>query len=124
MAFSNDIVLDDLSGDDVTFTLVAPDPKKGGSRRIDASSVAPENAYLLLNNQVQGAGDALVDAYLVSITDTQVAASGVKKTMVINLSTRIPQDPVFTMAVIKDRLYELKNFLTEANIEKLLRGEI
>lgn len=123
MAFSNDIVLDDVSGDDVTYTLIAPD-SRGGSRRIDAATLQPTPAYLFLNNQVQGKGATAKDAYLVSIADTQVTGQGVLEDLTINLTVRVPRGGAHSLQEIKDRLFNLKNFLTEANIEKLLRGEI
>lgn len=123
MAFSSDIVVDDFSGDDVTYRLVSPD-SRGGSRRMDIATQQPTPAYLILTNQVQGKGAAATDAYLVSITDTQMTTSGDLQTLVINLTVRVPRGGAFTLAEIKDRLYNVKNFLTEANIEALVRGEI
>lgn len=123
MAFSSDIVLDDVSGDDITYRLVSPD-KRGGSRRIDIATSKPQEAYLILNNQVQGKGASAVDAYLLSLTDTQMTTAGDLQTLVINLTVRIPRGGAFTLQEIKDRLFNVKNFLTEANIEALVRGEV
>lgn len=123
MAFSSDIVLDDVSGDDVTYRLISPDVR-GGTRRMDIATSQPTPAYLILNNQVQGKGPSAVDAYLLSLTDTQMTTGGDLQTLVINLTVRVPRGGAFTLQEIKDRLFNVKNFLTEANIEALVRGEI
>lgn len=125
MSYSASIVLDDVSGDDITYTLVAPNKKRPqGSRRIDVATMPPTAAYLEISHESQGVGASGLDRRLVSITDARTGSDGLAKNLVINLTVAVPQDVAITTQIVKDRLFNLKNWITEANIEALLRGEI
>jgi hypothetical protein len=124
VAFDSTIVLDDFSGDDISFVEVKPD-KRGGSLRKDNALTAPAYCTLHINHAEQGSGQTLADATLVSVIERKYDVDQVPDDLQINVTIRRGRRGQITVTQIKDRFAEISDLLlTSGNIEKLLLGEI
>jgi len=130
VSFTDDIVLDDVSGDDVTYRLVTRDGN--GSRRIDIATDLTQPAHLSIRHSVAGAGANAVDRHLVQFTRTINDSTGIPRTLTVNLTMAVPRNAVITAALVKDQLANLVDLLSDGavtslastnNISSLLRGE-
>lgn len=130
MAFTDDIVLDDVSGDDVTYRLVTRDGN--GSRRIDIATDLTQPAHLAIRHSVAGSGADAVDRHLVQFTRTLNDSGGTPRTLTVNLTIAVPRNAVITSTIVKDQLANLVDLLSDGaittlastnNISSLLRGE-
>jgi hypothetical protein len=130
MAFTDDLVLDDVSGDDVTYRLTARDGS--GSKRIDIATTLAEPAFLSIRHSQAGKGADIVDRHLVQFTRTKNDTNGVPRTMTVNLTVAVPRNTAFTSTIINDQIMNLLDLMASgglaslastANIDSLLRGE-
>lgn len=130
MALSDSLVLDDVSGDDVTYSKIAP--LGGGSRRIDVATTAASPAILAIKHSATGKGADAVDRHLVQFTRTLPDTNSVPRTLTVNFTVAIPRNAVITQTIVMDQIANLIDFLmsgglttlaSTANIEALLRGE-
>lgn len=126
--FSGTLVVDDASGDDVSYALINQD--SSGSRRLDvASSLALPN-LLSIKHSVTGKGSQAVDRHLVQISRT-VASTISPVSLVANFTLAVPRDTAVTSSIIHDTVANLLDFLmngdlatlTTTNIDALIRGE-
>jgi len=130
MAFTSDLVLDDASGDDVTYRLTGT--SSNGSKRIDIATTLSEPAFLNINHAVSGKGGDAVDRHLVQFQRTITDSSGTPRTLTVNFTCAVPRSSVITSQVVKDQINNLLDLLSDGalttlassnNIDSLLRGE-
>jgi hypothetical protein len=130
VAFTDDLVLDDVSGDDVTYRITGRD--SGGSKRIDIATTLSAPAFLSVRHSSTGKGADTVDRHLVQFTRTLVDANGVPRTLTVNFTVAVPRSAVMTNTVVADQIMNLLDLLASgglstlastANIDALLRGE-
>jgi hypothetical protein len=129
MALANDLVLDDVSGDDVTYRLASQDA--GGSRRIDVATTLQNPGLLVIKHSTTGKGSAMVDRHLVSISRTLATTTG-PQTCTVNFTMAIPRAVEVTPTIVKDAVVNLVDLLvdgqitsvaTTATLDALMRGE-
>jgi len=129
MALANDLVLDDVSGDDVTYRLINQDAT--GARRIDLATTLQSPGMFTIKHSLTGKGVQAVDRHLVQISRTIQTSSG-PVAAVFNFTMAIPRAAEVTPTVVKDAVANLVDFLadgqitslaTTANLEALMRGE-
>jgi len=127
---ANDIVLDDVSGDDVTYRLFKQDST--GTSRIDLATNLVAPAIMSIRHSLQGKGEDAVDRHLVQFTRTINDASGTPRTLTVNVTIAIPRASVITATIVKDQVANAIDFLadgqiaslaTTANLDALMRGE-
>jgi hypothetical protein len=130
MAFAADIVLDDASGDDITYRLTGQEAN--GSKRIDIATTLSAPAFLAIRHSQAGKGSDTVDRHLVQFTRTLIDANGVPRTLTVNLTLAVPRSAVITSQVVIDQVSNLLDLLmsggfttlaSTANIDSLLRNE-
>lgn len=130
MAFTSDIVLDDASGDDVTYRLTSSDAN--GTKRIDIATTLAAPAFLAIRHSQAGKGADTVDRHLVQFTRTLVDSNGLPRTLTVNLTIAVPRNAVITSQIVKDQIMNLLDLMsdgalttlaTSANIDSLLRNE-
>jgi hypothetical protein len=130
MSFTSDLVLDDASGDDVTYRLTSTDAQ--GSKRIDIATTLAAPAFLAIRHSAAGKGADTVDRHLVQFTRTLADSNGVPRTLTVNLTVAVPRNAVITSQVVKDQIMNLLDLMsdgalttlaTSANIDSLLRNE-
>jgi hypothetical protein len=130
LSFTDDIVLDDVSGDDITYRLKGRDAN--GSSRIDIATNLAEPALLAIRHQVSGKGVDAVDRHLIQFTRTKNDSNGIPRTLTVNLTVAVPRNAVITSTIVKDQIMNLLDLMsdgaltslaTSANIDSLLRGE-
>lgn len=123
------LVLDDASGDDISYALIAQN--ETGTRRIDVATDLAYPRTLQVKHSVQGGGVAAVDRHLVQFSHTLAGADG-PVSAVVNFTIAKPRDAVVTNAVVFDLVANLVDFLsdgglttyaTTANVTAILRGE-
>jgi hypothetical protein len=128
--FANDLVLDDQSGDDVTYRLFRQDAS--GSQRIDVATNLALPAIFKIQHSTTGKGNAAVDRHLVQITRTVANSAGLPVTLTLNFTLAVPRDTAITNQIVKDSISNLLDFLADGaiasvaamtNVEALLRGE-
>jgi len=130
MAFTDDLVLDDVSGDDVTYRLTSRDGS--GSKRIDVATTLSEPAFLSIRHSASGKGSDIVDRHLVQFTRTKNDSNGTPRTLTLNLTVAVPRNSAITSTIINDQIMNLLDLMASgglaslastANIDSLLRGE-
>lgn len=130
MAFSSDLVLDDASGDDVTYRLRSSE--RDGTSRIDIATTLAAPAFLNIRHSVTGKGSEAVDRHLVQFNRTVPDSDGVPRTLTVNLTLSVPRSAAITSQIVKDQIMNLLDLMsdgalttlaTSANIDSLLRGE-
>lgn len=130
MAFTDDIVLDDVSGDDVTYRLVSRDGQ--GARRIDIATDLTQPAHMAIRHSTAGSGADAVDRHLVQFTRTINDSAGTPRTLTVNLTVAVPRNAAISTTIVKDQLANLVDLLSDGavttlastnNISSLLRGE-
>lgn len=131
MAFSSSILLDDASGDEVTYKLIKTDGT--GTDRIDPATSLTEPGKMSIRHSVSGAGADAVDRHLVQFTRT-VLSTGKPRTLTVNLTIACPRDSVITSTMIYDSVANLVDFIADGgftgsglagttNLASLLLGE-
>jgi len=130
MSLAESIVLDDQSGDDVTYKKTRSD--SSGSSYIDTSTTLTEPAQLVFKHSVNGKGSEAVDRHLVQFSRTKLNTAGVPRTLTCNFTIAVPRDVVITSTIVKDQIANLVDFLADGaitsiaamtNVDALLRGE-
>jgi hypothetical protein len=126
--FDATLILDDASGDDVTYVLNKQDGT--GSERMDQASTLAEPSVLRIKHSVTGKGSDAVDRHLVQIAKTE-ADSTSSATAVVNFTISVPRSSLITSAMVYDLVANLLDFLmagglttlTTTNLAKLLLNE-
>lgn len=126
--FSGTIVVDDASGDDISYALVNQDAT--GSRRLDVASTLAAPGLLSIKHSVSGKGKAAVDRHLVQLSRT-ITSSPQDAVLIANFTLAVPRDTVVTAQIVYDTVANIFDFLmsgglttlTTTNIDALLRGE-
>lgn len=120
--FNNDITLAGDSSSTRTYALRGV--TDGNSIRSNASAPTSAPEAMLIKNQTSSRGGVALNRTLVRLDLTKINTPGVPLTGSVYVTFEVPQDPVWTVAIIKDMRTQLVNFLTTAgNVEKLLNGE-
>jgi len=128
MTISNPIVVDDASGDDVTFNRIGGDTSS--SRFIDVTSTLAEPNLIEIKHQTSGSGGSAVDRHLVSNKHT-IAATPAPVSLVVNFTIQVPRNAAVTNQHVYDACANIIDFvsagglatLTTTAIDGLLRGE-
>lgn len=128
MSLTTPIVVDDASGDDVTYTRMGGDTTS--STFIDVTSDTAEKGLIVVKHQTQGNGVAKIDRHLVSLVRT-VAATPAPVSLTCNFTIAVPQNAAVTSQMIYDGVANLIDFmsagglatLTTTTIDSLLRSE-
>jgi hypothetical protein len=128
MSITAPIVVDDASGDDVTYSKRGSDVSS--SQFIDIASTLSEPGLFEIRHQSQGQGAGAIDRHLVSLKRT-VNASPSPVTLTVNFTMAVPRNAVVTNQMVYDGVANVLDFimagglstLTTTNIEALLRSE-
>lgn len=125
------LVLDDASGDDITFVDVYPG-FPDGKRRKDVSSVPGAERTLNIRHQQQGnAQNGFVDRHQVQLVQ-DVATSDGTRTITVNFTMNVPRHVSVTSQMVYDDVAIVLDLLTTGalvnpmattNLDSLLRGE-
>lgn len=86
---TQNLVLDDASGDAVTYNLQAYLPD--GARRIDVTSTPTEPRLLEVKHTTSGSGKNIVDRHLISASKVALDGAGVPFRGVVNLTFSMPR---------------------------------
>lgn len=128
--FTDDLVLDDKSGDDVTYRLFRSDAS--GTSRIDVATTLAAPALMSIKHQVQGKGAAAIDRHLIQFSRTVTDANGLAVTLIVNFTLAVPRNAAITPQIVYDQVVNLCDFLVDGqltsvtattNLDALLRGE-
>lgn len=127
---TQNLVLDNAEGTDVTFNLQAYLPD--GARRIDITSTPTEPRLLEIRHSTSGKGSSAVDRHLISSSVTKRNGAGVPQKGVVNLTFTVPQDVIITQSDIKNALAAIldvifdgtmTSYTSTTNLSAILRGE-
>jgi hypothetical protein len=130
MALTDDLVLDDASGDDITYRLTSR--QADGSKRIDIATTLSEPAFLVIKHNQTGKGADTIDRHLVQFTRTKLDTNGVPRTLTVNLTVAVPRSSVMTSTVVNDQISNLLDLImsggfttlaSTSNIDSLMRAE-
>jgi len=128
--FTNDLTLDDKSGDDVVYRLFRSDST--GTQRIDVATTLAEPSLLVIKHSTSGKGAAAIDRHLVQLSKTVQDTNGLSVSLVCNFTLQVPRNAVVTSQMVYDQVCNLADFLvdgqltsvtTTTNLDALLRGE-
>lgn len=128
MSITSPIVVDDASGDDVTYTKIGGDTSS--SSFVDLASTQAEKGLIQIKHGSTGKGAAVVDRHLVSLTRT-VSATPAPASFTINLTIAADRNVAVTNQMIYDGVANVIDFvsagglatLTTTTIDALLRSE-
>jgi len=128
MAFDAAVVVDDASGDDVTYNLTATGPT--GTTRLDAATTLAAPGVMKISHSVTGKGKAAVDRHLVQFARTLTDSTS-EATLVCNFTLQVPRNTLITEQIVFDQVANCLDFLmagglstlTTTNVQKLIRGE-
>lgn len=128
--YTNDLILDDKSGDDVTYRLFRSEPT--GSQRIDLATTLSAPALMVIRHSTTGKGPTAVDRHLVQFTRTVQDINGLSVTLTCNFTLQVPRNSAITSQMVYDQVVNLADFLVDGqlttvtattNLDALLRGE-
>jgi hypothetical protein len=126
---SNDLVLKNAGGTDVTYRLVSQD--QTGSRRIDIASSLALPATLVIKHSVSGKSPAVVDRHLIQLNKAVATALG-QTTVVANFTLTVPRETVVTPTILHDIVSNMLDLMTDGTytgtattptLDAILRGE-
>ena len=126
---SNDLVLKNAGGSDVTYRLVSQDLL--GTRRIDIAGTLALPATLGIKHSVSGKAPNVVDRHLIQLNKAVATATG-SATATINFTLTVPRDIAVTPAIIHDMVSNMLDLLTDGTytgmattptLDAVLRGE-
>jgi hypothetical protein len=128
MSITAPIVVDDASGDDVTYARVGGDV--GSSRFINVASNLAEPSLFEIKHNQSGSGAGIIDRHLVSLKST-IAATPLPVQLTVNFTVAVPRNAAVTSQMIYDACANVIDFvsagglatLTTTTIDSLLRGE-
>lgn len=120
MSYASPIVLKNAAAANENFVRLAADASKVSYMLATSTLQAPVN--LVIGHQLTSAQDGS-DRHLVKISRTVVGTDLKPRTVVISCTVSVPRNTV-TRANVDDSIAELKEFLTTANVDALLRGEL
>jgi len=128
MSIATPIIVDDASGDDVTFARVGGDTSS--SRFIDVASTLSEPGLFEIKHNLQGSGASVIDRHLVSLKRT-IAASPSPVSLTVNFTIAVPRNAVVTNQMVYDAVANVIDFvsagglatLTTTTVDSLLRSE-
>lgn len=117
----SDVVIADSSSANVTFS--ATSVSGGKAEYADSSRSIDSPRILTVNHQDAGSGSAKRRRHLVRFDRTEVDAEGNTGTATVYAVIDV-SNKVVTAAQAYDCVVLLKNLLTEANVTKVLSGQI
>lgn len=126
------LLLDDASGDEVTYALVSQ--SADGSIRRDTATTNAEPGLLAIRHSRSGKGTNVIDRHLVQLTRAFQDDNGVSRVATVNLTLAVPQTAEVTNAVIIDMVSNLIDLIADGSfsssgiggttvLTQLLRGE-
>jgi len=131
MTFSDDLVLDDADGTDITYRLTSRDGN--GSKRIDIATDLRNPGLLRISHSVSGKGADAIDRHLVQLTRTLTNTVGIQRTLTANFTLAVPRDTVITNQIVYDAVANILDLLSDGGlttalsdtdaVQSLLRGE-
>lgn len=128
---SANLVLDDASGDDVTYTQVVSNTI-GEVRRIDRTRDSNEPRFLSIKHSQRGKGTSKVDVHNVFLSETTMSTSNIPYAGTVSLTITVPSEGSVSDQSIIDLVANLVDLLTAGaatgiadtgNITALLHGE-
>lgn len=128
--YAETLVLDDQSGDDITYKRTRSDAT--GSTYIDVGTSLTAPGSLSIRHSTNGKGSDATDRHLVQFQRTILTPAGVPRILTVNCTIAVPRDPAVTGQIVKDQVCNLVDFLSDgatvslatmANVDSLLRGE-
>jgi len=129
--FAQNLVLDDASGDDITFALTGTD--RDGSSRVDTSSAPLTPRVLNIRHQRTGPKSGTQsDRHLAQVVQTVIDSEGRSHEIAVNFTINAPRSPAVTTQMIHDNVALIIDLLTDGaltnpmtanNLSALLRGE-
>jgi len=128
MSLTSPLVVDDASGDDVTFNRIGSD--LSSAKFVDITSNQAESRSILVKHGSTGKGSAIVDRHLVSYISV-VPATPAPATLTINFTVAADRNVAVTNQMVYDGVANLIDFisagglatLTTTTIDALLRSE-
>jgi len=119
--FANDIVLAGEASSSTTYALRSV--TDGKSVRGDASASLGSPRTLTINHSVVKRADGtMADRHLARLDRTEVNSEGKSATASVYQVTEVPRS-IVTEAQVLDMCTQLKNFLSNANLDKLFNSE-
>jgi hypothetical protein len=129
---TQNLLLDDKTGDEITFNLQSYLPD--GSRRVDITSTYTDERALEIRHTSSGKAGNVVDRHLISAFVTKQDSAGIPRKGVVNVTFTLPrsaavsQDDVIDLfAVIVDLAcdggFSSAGISGTANLSAILRGE-
>lgn len=120
MAFDSSLILKNRLDADVTYVKLSDDSSRSLYTRADLPIGTPSNFQIA--HTVGAPGAKGNDKHLVKLTRTRINAAGAVVVDTINLTSSVARDG-YAATDWYDMYAALKSFLTEANIDKMHRGE-
>jgi hypothetical protein len=127
MAFSDTLALYDDAGTPVSHDFVRVGLPSGGQiKRLDSATTLSSPRFLILGHATsKPKTGSVVNRHLASTRwDKPNSVSNLVSPLIVNVTFQIPQDTTFVSQDVYDGYKILDNFLTHANIDKMLRGEL
>jgi len=122
MPFTPDVTIADFSAVDVDFNYISMVGTKVIRKDPDRDVDSPR--VMTISHEVSGKGSAAVDRHLLRFDQTEVDDNDDTSiaTGSAHIVLTVPRKNI-TVDIMKDLVTFVKNYLTEANIEKILNGE-
>lgn len=120
MAFPSPIVLKDAANANENFVRLNGDSQK--VNYLFEGSTLSEPVALQIGHQMTTSPQGN-DRHLVKVSRTVVDSEGAPRTCVLNFTLSVPRVGI-TSADVKDSVAEVVSFLTTANVDAILRGEL
>lgn len=131
MSFTDDLVLDDADGTDITYRLTGR--TASGSRRIDIATDLRNPAFLRIEHTLSGKGAGAVDRHLAQLSRAVTDSTGVQVVGTVNVTINVPRNEAFTNQMVYDLVANMLDFLSDGAlttalsdtdaVASLLRGE-
>lgn len=128
---ANNLTLDDVSGDDVVYNLIAPNAV-GEVIRIDPSKSLTEPRRLKIRHSTQGKGIAVADRHNILFEEVVKDATGAPWTGSVSITLTHPRNGAITAQHMKDLVANAISLLTNrqtatltdtSNLDAVMRGE-
>jgi len=132
MSFTDTLTLDNASGTEATFALIARDST--GTVRRNTATTNAEPELLSVRHSVSGKGADAVDRHLFQVVRTELDAGGKARQATVNLTISHPRATVITDAEVFNMVAYIVDHLTDGGfsgsgmagttaLTQLLRGE-
>lgn len=119
--FANDITLAGDNSSSTVYSLLSI--ADGKSIRGNAAATLGQPQTLTVSHSTAKRGSLTVDRHLVRLDKTKLNALSAPVTCGLYVVLEVPRDSTFLESEVLDMSTQLKNFLSQGNIDKLLNGE-